>query len=141
MTGRLRATALGAALMCVAGCGLFGDSGLGTLVAFQKLDGRDFSVHAAELDVGQVPADAFVELRSVAVVILPPLAEETRRFAFIAGGCKQDSAQVVVVDNGLEVELLENGSTEQQTLCYVPVYFLTVFDVPGDDLTADVQLP
>jgi len=140
MTGRLRATALGAALLLASGCGLFGDSGLGTLVAFQKLDGFSFSIQAAELDAGQLPADvfvalrSFVRLRSEAVVIVPPLAEDTRRFAFIERGCNHDSAQLVVVDNVLDVELLEDGSTEQQTYCGGITYFLTVFDVPTGDV-------
>ena len=137
MTGRLRATAVGAALLLLGGCGLFGDSGVGTLVAFQQLDGR-FSIQAAELDHGQMPAEVFIELQSQAAVVVPPLADDSRRFAFIEAGCKQDSAQLVVVDDIMYVELLEDGSTEQQTDCGQPVYFL--FDVPADDLPADVQL-
>jgi len=49
-------------------------------------------------------------------------------------------AQLVLDDGVVDAQLLEDGSTEQQAQCDVPVYFLTVFDVPVADLPDRVRL-
>lgn len=141
MTGWLRATVAGTALIFVSGCALFGDSTLGTLVTFEQLTGFDHPIQAAELGTGQEPEEVFSELQTEDLKALPPLADETRRFAFIDAGCKHDSAQLVVEDGFLTAQLLEDGSTEQHTYCEAPVYFLSVFDVPAQDIPEQVRLP
>lgn len=137
----ISAVLISAVLFFVGGCGLFGGSTVGELVAFEQLAGFDHPTTVAELSAGQESADVFSEVRADNVDALPALTEDVRRFAFIVVGCKQDSAQLVVQDGVLDVQLLEGGSTEAQTDCGQAVYFLAVFDVPADDLPADVQLP
>jgi len=140
MTGHLRAAVAGAALIVVSGCGLSGDSTLGTLVTFESLESFDPPIQAAELSTDQEPEDVFSELQDEDIDPLPPLGDETRRFAFIGSGCAHDSAQLVIEDDVLTAQLLEDGSTEQQTLCGGLAYFLSVFDVPAEDIPEQVRL-
>lgn len=128
-------------LGAVAGCRLLGHARLGTLVAFEALVSFDHPIQAAELSADQEPQDVFSELRDEDLPALPPLGEQTRRFAFIDSGCAHNSAQLVIEEGVLSAQLLEDGSTEQHTDCGGLAWFLSVFDVPADDLPADVQLP
>jgi len=69
------------------------------------------------------------------------LGEQTRRFAFIDSGCAHNSARLVIEEGELTAQLLEDGSPEQQTDCGGLAWFLSVFDVPIDDLPDPVRLP
>lgn len=122
------------------GCGIFGDQTLGRLVTFAALSESDHQNEAAELTAGQQPQDALTGLRAEDIPSVSALTDEMRRFAFIDTGCRHDSAQLRLTDGALDAQLLENGSTEQQTMCAQAVYFLSVFDVPVADLPDEVRL-
>lgn len=147
MSGRARVALVTVAVLAVVGVSavvvssLLANATLGELVRFDALGGNDHRSAGAELSAGEQPRDVLPGLGGGERADLPPLADGTRRFAFVEVGCKQDSAQLVLQGGELDAQLLENGSPEDQTLCAVPVYFLTVFDVPVDDLPAQVRLP
>lgn len=142
---RWAGVALGVLLVAI-GCVVFSDRTVGELVTFETL--RNYLPHrsqAAELEPGQRPHDVLVGLppegsTDLAPLDLPPLDDEARRFAFVVGGCAHDSGQLVLEDDVLEAQLLEDGSTEQQTDCGGVTFFLSVFDVPAVDLPARVRL-
>jgi len=124
----------------VAGCSLLNDATLGELVRFDALDGHDRRSAAAELTAGEQPRDVLPSLGGGARADLPPLEDDTRRFAFVDVGCNHDSAQLILQDGVLDAQLLENGSADDQTMCAVPAYFLSVFDVRTADLPDQVRL-
>ena len=130
-----------AVLLAATGCGIFGDETLGELVAFDALEGVDHDSGAAELASGEEPQDVLAGLGRQTVTAPPPVDEDVRRFAFVDIGCAEDSAQLVIEDGVLDAQLLEDGSTEGQTDCDAPVYFLTVFDVPAAALPDMARLP
>jgi len=141
VTARIYAVLGLAALLILAGCGsLRPDVTVGELVGFGALvEGeRPYPEYqSVELADGEQPQDVFGDLGDGEIATLPPLEPGFRRFAFIDPGCRQDSARLVIdygVADGeetgsLDAQLLEDGSTEQQTMCEQAVYFLTVFDV------------
>ncbi len=128
-------------LLAVAGCGTGGDETLGELVTFEVLKGVEHAADAAELAPGQEPRDVLAGLGRPSGTALPRAKDGVRRFVFVDTGCRQDSAQLVLEDGVLDAQLLEDGSTEQRTMCAAPVYFLTLFDVPSADLPDGVRLP
>lgn len=128
-------------LLAVAGCGTGGDETLGELVAFEMLQGVEHVADAAELAPGQEPRGVLGGLGRSSGTALAPAKDGVRRFVFVGVGCRQDSAQLVLEDGVLDAQLLEDGSTEQRTMCAAPVYFLTIFDVPSADLPDGVRLP
>jgi len=128
-------------LLAVAGCGTGGDETLGELVTFEVLKGVERVTDAAELAPGQEPRDVLAGLGRQSGTALPRAKDGVRRFVFVDTGCRQDSAQLVLEDGVLDAQLLEDGSTEQRTMCAAPVYFLTLFDVPSADLPDGVRLP
>jgi len=127
-------------LLAVAGCGIGGDETFGELVAFEMLKGVKPAAAAAELAPGQEPRDVLAGLGRSSGTALPRDMDGVRRFVFVDIGCREDSAQLVLEDGVLDAQLLEDGSTEQRTMCAAPVYFLTVFDVPSADLPDGVRL-
>lgn len=129
------------ALFAVSGCGIPGDQTLGELVTLDALEGTSLANDAVELEPDQEPQDVLADLRRQPVTALPPVEDDFRRFAFVETGCRHDSAQLLVEDGVLDAQLLEDGSTEQQTDCDAPVYFLAVFDVPAADLPERTLLP
>lgn len=141
LTARRSVIAAVTALLAATGCGIFGDETLGELVAIDSLEGINHSNDAVELAPGEEPQDVLAGLGRSAITALPPLDADVRRFAFVETGCREDSAQLVLEDGVLDAQLLEDGSTEGQTDCDAPVYFLAVFDVSSADLPDEVELP
>lgn len=140
-----------AGLVAVTSCGASGQETLGELVMFEAIEVIEYSGQAAELTSGQQPRDVLDEVRAgraaergqrgALIADLPPPDDGVRRFAFVHSGCVlKGSAQLVLEDNRLDAQLLEDGSTEQRTMCEQQVYFLSVFDVPVGDLPDHVRL-
>lgn len=131
---------LAAITLAVAGCGFVGDETLGELVRFDVLEGIEGVAGDVELAPGEEPRDLTAGPGRPSGTALPRVKDGVRRFVFVDAGCRQDSAQLVLEDGLLNVQLLEDGSTEQRTMCAQPVYFRTIFDVPSADLPDGVRL-
>ena len=138
VTARIGAVLGLAALLILPGCGGRADATVGELVGFDTLgESAHTNFLSHELADGEQPQDVLGDLGGAEITPMLPLEPGFRRFAFIDSGCKHDSAQLVMEygredgkESGeMDAQLLEDGSTEQRTMCAAPVYFLSVFDV------------
>lgn len=137
--------ALVVAAVAVAGsaCSLRGDDGVGSLVLFASVD-RD-AVSGAPTRAGELTPEVGMSAlgldRPGAVSgnpELPDLEADVRRFALVLTGCQNSSATLTVVDGSARAAV---DPPDEQVDCGQAEYYLAVFDVPSEDVPADVRLP